>query len=201
MFPKSDIAYEKVTTDKFFGNVYRMIKVKMHLHHSHVTREILGYVHDFCNWRVRENKTEFVVFAHNFFGFDMFFLLKGFQATAWGTEDINLGGTNLTNINFAKIGSETKFIDTLKYYQKSLKQLAATLSVDEKLTVKKVTEQFLRQHDYFSDAWKFLGPQQKERILDIVADGKGIIPYEKIVEVNSLNLTPENRIFFEKSEF
>ena len=82
------------------------------------------------------------MFAHNFFGFGMFFLLKGFQATAWGTKDINLGGTNLTNIDFANIGSETKFIDTLKYYQKSLGQLAVTLSVDEKLSVKKVTERF-----------------------------------------------------------
>ena len=123
----------------------------MHLHYSHVTGEILGYVHDFCSWRVRDNKTDFVIFAHNFFGFDMFFLLKGFQVTAWGTRDISLGRTNSTNIYFANIGGETKFIDTLKYYQKSLGQLAATLSVDEKLAVKKVTEQFLRQHDYFSE--------------------------------------------------
>ena len=123
----------------------------MHLHYSHVTGEILGYVHDFCSWRVRDNKTDFVIFAHNFFGFDMFFLLKGFQVTAWGTRNISLGRTNSTNIYFANIGGETKFIDTLKYYQKSLGQLAATLSVDEKLAVKKVTEQFLRQHDYFSE--------------------------------------------------
>ena len=136
VFPESDISYETVTTDKLFRNVYRMIKVKMHLHHSHVAIEILGYVHDFCDWRVRE-KTEFVVFTDNLFGFDMFFLLIGFQATAWGTKDINLGGANLTNINFGNIGSETKFIDTLKYYQKRLGQLAATLSVDEKLVVKK----------------------------------------------------------------
>ena len=77
-FPESDIAYDTVTTNNFFRNVYHMIKVKMYLHHSLVTDEILGYVHDFCNWRVRENKTEFVVFAHNFFGFDMFSLLQGF---------------------------------------------------------------------------------------------------------------------------
>ena len=82
VFPEADISNETVTTDKFFGNVYCMIKVKMHLHHSHVTGEILGYGHDFCSWRVREDKTEFVVFAHSFFGFDMFYLLKGFQGTA-----------------------------------------------------------------------------------------------------------------------
>ena len=71
-----------------------------------------------------------------------------------------------------------------------------TLSVDEKLAVKKATEQFLRQHNYFSEFWKYLGPQQKEKILN-----KGTIPYEKIVDVNSLILTPENGMFFEKSEF
>ena len=68
-------------------------------------------------------------------------MLKGFQATAWNTKDINIGGANLTNINFANIAGETKFIDTLKYYRKSLGQLTATLSVDEKLAVKKVAEQ------------------------------------------------------------
>ena len=56
VFPESDIAYETVTIDNFFGNVYWMIKVKMHLHHSHMTDEILGYVHDFCNWRVEKAK-------------------------------------------------------------------------------------------------------------------------------------------------
>ena len=63
-----------------------MIKVKMHLHHSHVTGENLGYVHDFCNWRVRENKTDFVILAHNFFGFDMFFFVERFSSYRLGHE-------------------------------------------------------------------------------------------------------------------
>ena len=99
---------------------------------------MLGYILDCGNWRVRENKTEFAIFAHSFCSFDLFFLFKGFQTTAWNTKDINIGGTNLTNVNFANIASETKFIDTLKYYQKSLGQLAATLSIDEELTVEKL---------------------------------------------------------------
>ena len=37
--------------------------------------------------------------------------------------------------------------------------------------------------------------------MNIVSDGKDIIPYEKIVDTNSISLTPENRIFFEESEF
>lgn len=51
-FPESDTVYETVSTDNFFGNVQSIIKAKMHLHHSHVTGEILGYVQYFCNWRV-----------------------------------------------------------------------------------------------------------------------------------------------------
>ena len=37
--------------------------------------------------------------------------------------------------------------------------------------------------------------------MNIVADAKGIIPYEKIVDTNSMSLTPENSIFFEKTGF
>ena len=56
--------------------------------------------------------------AHNLFGFDMFFFIKGYRATAWRTKDSNIGGTNLTHINYGNISEEIKFIDTLKYYQK-----------------------------------------------------------------------------------
>ena len=49
-----------------------MIKVTVPLHHTHVTVKIFGYVHDFCNCRIRENKSEIPMIAHNLFGFDMF---------------------------------------------------------------------------------------------------------------------------------
>ena len=49
----------------------------------------------------------------------------------WGSKDVNFGGNNLTNINFGNIGNEIKFIDTLKYYQKSLGQLSSTLTENE----------------------------------------------------------------------
>ena len=42
-FPESDIAYDAIATNNFFKNVHRILKVKMHLHHSHVACEILGY--------------------------------------------------------------------------------------------------------------------------------------------------------------
>ena len=44
-FPNSDIQYETFTTDSFFINVHGLIKMKIHLHHSHITGKILGYAH------------------------------------------------------------------------------------------------------------------------------------------------------------
>ena len=63
-------------TQEFFENVHRIINTKIHLHHSHVTGEILEYAHDFCNLKVRENQPSFTCLSHNFLKFDMLFLLK-----------------------------------------------------------------------------------------------------------------------------
>ena len=98
-FPPSNFTYDTIITNNVFRNAHRLIKVKIHLHHSHTTGKILGYTHDFCNWIVRENKTEIPMIAHNLFGFDMFFFIKGYQTTAWGTKDLNFGRINLTHIN------------------------------------------------------------------------------------------------------
>ena len=65
--PKSDIDYDTITSDRFFIHVHRLIKGKVHLHHSHVTGQILGYAHDFCNTTVIEKtKAEIPFIAHNF---------------------------------------------------------------------------------------------------------------------------------------
>ena len=135
--------------------------------------------------------------ALNLFGFEMFFFIKSYRATAWGTKDLNFGGTNLTHLNYGNIAGEIKFIDTLKYYQKSL----GKMKKNEKNSVKHLTKQFFDQHSYFSEVWKYLGDPQKSKILEIIAEGKGIISYEKIVDMNSIFLTPENDVYFEKSEF
>ena len=59
---------------------------------------------------------------------------------------LNNGGTNLTQINFSNITGEIKFIDSLKYYQKSLAELASSLTDEEKISIEKLTEQFFNQH-------------------------------------------------------
>ena len=48
---------------------------------------------------------------------------------------------------------------------------------------------------------KYLGNAKNNNILDIISEGKGIIPYGKIVDMNSMFLTPENNAFFEKTDF
>ena len=51
-FPLSNFMYDTITTNNFFRNVHRLVKVKVHLHHSHTTGKILGYARDFCKWKV-----------------------------------------------------------------------------------------------------------------------------------------------------
>ena len=40
---------------------------------------------------------------------------------------------------------------SLKYYQQSIASLTATFTDQEKMSVKKIIEQFLNSHDYFSE--------------------------------------------------
>ena len=156
-FPRSDINYETITTNKFFINVHRLIKVKFHLHHSHITGKIQGYAHDFCNTAVIEKTTPDIPFiAHNLFGFDLHYFIKAYIASACCSKSLNIGGTNPTQVNFGNIAGEIKFIDILKLYQKSLADLASTLSDGEIAAVKKVAEKFLNEHYYVSTIWPYL---------------------------------------------
>ena len=132
----------------------RLIKGKVHLHHSHITGKILGYSHDFCNSTVIEKtRSEIPFAAHNFFGFDIFYYLKTFIALVWCSKKLNIGGTNLTHVNYGIIDNEIKLIDSLKYYQKSLADLSSTLTEEEKGAAEKVTKQFFNQHYHFSTVW------------------------------------------------
>ena len=119
---KFSTSSETILRTKFLENINQIIKAKIHMHHSYVTGELLSYYHDFCNWRLRENKNEFACFAHNFFRFEKYLLMQGFRATSWNTKDFNITGTGSRNINFTNISFETKFFDTLKSYQKILAQ-------------------------------------------------------------------------------
>ena len=142
-FPVTNIQYETFTTDSFFINVHRLVKMKVHLHDSHITGKILGYMHDFCNLRVKEKIFQIPVIAHIVFGFNLYYFIKGYVASGWCSKELKIGGNNLTHINFSNITGEIKFIYNLKHYQKSLAELASTLSDEEKMAVKKINRTVL----------------------------------------------------------
>ena len=114
------------------------------VHHSHVSGKISGFVHDFCNQRVRENYYTIPGIAHNQFRFDFFFFLHGFRPTVWETTDIKIGAKNASNINFAVIGNQVRFIDTIKYFQQSLANLASSMNDVEKQSIRDTCERAAR---------------------------------------------------------
>ena len=199
-FPRTKFEFEIVTTGNLFEYVHKIVNLKINLHHSHITGKIIGYLHDFCNLQVRENKDGIPCIAHNFLNFNMIFLLKAIRISAWRTKDINTGGKNLTDLNYASI-DKFKFIDTMKYYQNSLGKLSETLTEKEKENIAKLAIQFLLNHDYFSTVWKDLSNNQRNKIVEIIVSGEGVIPYEKIETVDSLSIRPEDGYFFSKDDF
>ena len=70
---------------------------RTYIHHSHISGEIIGYAHSYCNSKVRKNQTKINVVAHNLFRFDFFFFLKGLRAGVWKIRNITIGGKNPTN--------------------------------------------------------------------------------------------------------
>ena len=130
----------------------------------------------------------------------MIFLLKAIRLSAWRTKDINIGGKNLTDLNYASI-DKFRFIDTMKYYQTSFEKLSETLTEKEKENIAKITIQFLMNHYYFSTVWKELTNNQRNKIIEIIVSGKGVIPYEKIETIDSLSIRPEDGFFFQKMNF
>ena len=112
-----------------------------------------------------------------------------------------MGGTNLTNVNLANISSQVKIIDTLKYYQTTLTNLSSTADKNEKDKIKDVIKSFLEKHAYFYKTWGCLWTKDKESILNMIAEGKGVMPYEKITDIHSLSeIVPEDD-FFKHTEF
>ena len=126
--------------------------------------------------------------------------MKAYIASAWCSKELNIGGNNLTQANYCNISGEVKLIDSLKIYQRSLGELSSTLTIEEKNTVKKLTEKFLNEHYYFCIVWPYLSMKKKEKILEIILEGKGIIPYEIILDMEPFFIKPENQ-FWEKTVF
>ena len=79
------------------------------IYHSHITGEIYGYAHWYCNKKVRENYYKIPVVAHNLFRFDFFFLAKGLRASVWKTRDIIIGGKIQQTLNLLQSATKSNF--------------------------------------------------------------------------------------------
>ena len=154
-----------------------------------MTGKIIGFAHNFCNLKCKENYHTIPVLAHNQFRFDFFLFLKGIRPSVWETSDIAIGGKNPTNVNFANIKSQVKFIDTIKYFQQSLGSLADSMTDEEKHNVRKNCRNFI------ADKLMFLNEENEKWVLDYLCSGKGMIPYQMITDFDSLNLRPDGDFF------
>ena len=129
------------------------------------------------------------------FKFDLFFLVKGLRSRVWQTRDITIGGRNPTDINFASIGNQIQFLDTIKYFQQSLAGLASSLTDEEKRAIYRECEKYLLSDPVLSKRFRLCTKDEKKWVLDYLSSGKGTIPYDLITELDSLNIVPEKEFF------
>ena len=135
--PNDKIQRDFPMSAKFLQNLYHIHTNKPVVHHSHVTRNVIGYAREYCNLQVRENYFTIPVIAHNQFRFDFFLFLKGLRPTVRETADIRIGGKNAIYINVVTIENQVRFIDTVKYYQQSLANLASSMTETERENLRK----------------------------------------------------------------
>ena len=77
-FIRSDkFKVEYPISSKFLANTISIVKNRIVIHHSNKTGKIIGYAHNFCNLRCKENYFTIPILAHNHFRFDFYLLLKG----------------------------------------------------------------------------------------------------------------------------
>ena len=183
-------------SDGFLVNLSAIASSRPVVHHSHTPGKIVGFVHKFCNLKVRENYYTIPVIAHNQFRFDFFLILKGIRPTVWETMDIKIGGKNASNINFAAIANQVRFIDIIKYFQQSLAGLAESMNDEERQGIRDAFARVLQYKPLFCTF------KEKQWILEYLAKGKGTIPYQKFAQFESLLLRPPSgQDFFSKDDF
>ena len=107
----------------------------------------------------------------------------------WETTEIVIGGKNPTDVNFAIIRNQVRFIDTVKYFQQSLGSLAESMTDTERENVRKICRKFL------AEKLMFLNDDYEKWVLDYLASGKGMIPYQMIIDFDALNIQPEKDFF------
>ena len=130
----------------------------------------------------------------------IFFVVEGIRLCAWRAKQLNIGGSNLTNVQYANIGSQVRFVDTVKYYQQPLSSLAKSADENEKGNIRASCKKFIQNHSTYSASFFALSDDDKEWILGYLCGGKGVISYEKIKSSEDLDSVPESE-FYRMTEF
>ena len=151
LLPTDKVKGDFPLSEKFLSNMIAIIKDQRVIHHSHVTGKIIGYAHDFCNEKIRENYFIIPAIAHNQFRFNFFFYLKGIKPSVWETKQISISGKNATSINYAIIKNQVQFIDTTKFLQQNLAILGDSMTETERENVRDSCQNFLREKTDFFD--------------------------------------------------
>ena len=74
--PTDKIKGDFPISEKFLSNMIAIVRNQRVIHHSHVTGKILGYAHNFCNQKRKENYYTIPIMAHNQLRFDFSFFKK-----------------------------------------------------------------------------------------------------------------------------
>ena len=125
-----------------------------------------------------------------------FFFPKSLRLGAWRTANLSIGGKNLSNINFANISDQVKFTDRYKYYQQRLSVLASTMNDEERLSVRKECEKFIKKDPKLRLKFQACLTVYQKWILNYLSSGKRVVPYEMITRYDSLDIGPEKDFFF-----
>ena len=187
--PTDRVKGDFLISERFLSNMISIVKNQRVIHHSHVADKIIGYAHDLCNQKCMENFYTIPVMAHNQFRIHFFLFLKGIRPSVWETSEIAIGGRNPTDVNFAIIRNQVRFIDTVKYFQQSLGSLADSMTDTERENVRNICRKFL------AEKLLFLNEEDEKWVLDYLASGKGMISYQMITDFESLNIHPEKEFF------
>ena len=63
--PTDKVKGEFPLSSKFLSNMVGIERNQRDIHHSHVTGKTIGYAHNFCNLKCRENYYTIPILAHN----------------------------------------------------------------------------------------------------------------------------------------
>ena len=126
--------------------------------------------------------------------------MEVFRLFVWRTKNLRIGGKGINNLNYANIGDQIKFIDTIKFYQEPLSKIAKNTEPSEKENIKKSLIVFLETHPKYCFKYNLLSFENKMWVVNYLSSGKGVIPYESIKKWEDLKKSPKTD-FFEKTKF